>query len=322
MQNQVCRIAVFYDGSYFKKVSDYYLFQHERRARLSIKGLHEFITAEVARVEGLDARQCQIVDASYFRGRLTAQQAQDQNTLYSDRMLEDVLMRADVTMFQQHVFTRPDGTFEEKSIDVWLALEAYEMASLKKYDLIVLISGDGDFVPLVRKLNTLGTKVMLLGWDFSFEYKGRMQRTRVSSALIERANYAVMMDAVIDARERRSDPFVNNLFLTQSLPQAGAVAAQAVAPERNIAEGEPGQMAAGSVAHLALDKGFGFIKPDEQEGSSLFFHVSELQGVTLPELSVGSRVRFVFGTNERGACARSVSLEPSPADAAGALESI
>ena len=72
MQNQVCRIAVFYDGSYFKKVSDYYLFQHERRARLSIKGLHEFIAAEVARVEGLDARQCQIVDASYFRGRLTA----------------------------------------------------------------------------------------------------------------------------------------------------------------------------------------------------------------------------------------------------------
>ena len=229
-------------------------------------------------------------------------------------------MRADVTMFQQHVFTRPDGTFEEKSIDVWLALEAYEMASLKKYDLIVLISGDGDFVPMVRKLNTLGTKVMLQGWDFSFEYKGRMQRTRVSSALIERANYTLMMDAVIDARERRSDPFVNNLFLPQAGPIASPVAPP-VAAERVAAEGEPGQPALGSIAHLALDKGFGFIKPDEQEGSSLFFHVSELQGVTLPELSLGSRVRFVFGTNERGSCARSVSLEPSPAIPAGALES-
>ncbi|MFO1253269.1 MAG: hypothetical protein U1E77_19545 [Inhella sp.] len=98
-----CRIAVFYDGTYFNKVTNYYLYQHERRARLSIKGLHDFIVAEVAKGEGADPRLCQIVDASYFRGRLTAQMAQERDKLFGERLFEDMLLRADVNLFQQHV---------------------------------------------------------------------------------------------------------------------------------------------------------------------------------------------------------------------------
>ena len=213
MDNKVCRIAVFYDGTYFNKVSNYYLYQHDRRARLKLEGLHEFVVSEVAKSEGMDSRHCQIVDASYFRGRLTAQQAYDQDKLYSERVFEDVLMRADIKMYQQHLATRHDGAFEEKRIDVWLALEAYEMASLKKYDVCVLISGDSDFVPLVRKLNTLGSRVMLLGWDFSYERDGRQVRTQVATGLIDQVNYPIMMDKVIDSRERRSDPLINNIFI-------------------------------------------------------------------------------------------------------------
>jgi len=37
----------------------------------------------------------------------------------------------------------------EKGIDVWLALEAYELAIYKRFDVSVLIAGDGDFLPLV-----------------------------------------------------------------------------------------------------------------------------------------------------------------------------
>ena len=56
----------------------------------------------------------------------------------------------------------------EKGIDVWLALEAFELAVHKRFDVVALIAGDGDFVPLLRKLNTMGTRVMLLGWDFKY----------------------------------------------------------------------------------------------------------------------------------------------------------
>jgi len=211
MENKLCRIAVFYDGSYFFKVSNYYLYQHERRARLSFKGLHEFIVAEVAKKEGVDTRHCRIVDAAYFRGRLSAQQALDQDKLYADRSFEDALMRSNITLFQRHLKVRHDGGLEEKGIDVWLALEAYEMVSLKKYDVCVLITGDGDFVPLVNKLNTLGSRVMLIAWDFSYDRDGRTYITHAATELIDCVNYPIMMDKEIDAREQ--DPLIDRLFM-------------------------------------------------------------------------------------------------------------
>ena len=308
MQSKVCRIAVFYDGTYFNKVSNYYAYQHERRSRLSVKGLHEFILAEVSKSENVDARHCQIVDASYFRGRLTAQQAQEQDKLFSERVFEDVLMRADITLYQQHVATRPDGTYEEKRIDVWLALEAYEMANLKHYDVCVLLTGDGDFVPLVRKLNTLGTRVMLLGWDFEYEHEGKTRRTRVSAGLIDQVNYPVMMDKVIDARERRSDPLVNALFLPKTTEQTARVAA--AAPPLLADLTEPSERH-GQLVNILPDKGYGFIKPTTG-GDNLFFHHTELRGVLLADLSANAAVTFVLSRSERGPIAKEVRLALDP----------
>ena len=320
MENKLCRIAVFYDGTYFNKVSNYYLYQHNRQARVSIKGLHEFIVAEVAKAEAIDVRHCQIVDASYFRGRLTAEQAFDQDRLMSERRFEDVLMRADITMYQQHLTTHMDGKVEEKRIDVWLALEAYEMASLKRYDVCVLLTGDGDFVPLVRKLNTLGSRVMLLGWDFAYERDGKSYRTVVSTGLIEQVNYALMMDKVIDARERRSDPLINNLFMQRSVESAPRpparghsleVAAAYRAPARvQIPETDDRE---GTIVNLPPDKVFGFIKPNGG-GDNLFFHASEVVDLGFDELNLQDKVIYILSHGERGLIARKVRLDTSVKD--------
>lgn len=299
MENKLCRIAVFYDGTYFFKVSNYYLYQHERKARLSFKGLHAFIVAEVARNEGMDARHCQIVDAAYFRGRLSAQQASDQDKLYSDRIFEDVLMKANVTLFQRHLRTRHDGGFEEKGIDVWLALEAYEMASLKKYDVCVLVTGDGDFVPLVNKLNTLGSRVMLIGWDFSYEKDGRNYTTHAATELIDRVNYPIMMDTEIDARERRKDPLVDGLFMEKSsLP---------VVQERiqYAAQNREATTETGTIINYVAEKGFGFIKPSGG-GENFFFHIRDLIEMDHEEVTGGLKVIFTPGRNDKGLAAYKV----------------
>ena len=51
--NTLLRIGVFYDGTYFSHVSNYYLYQHERKSRLSISGIHEFIRDEISRQRAL-----------------------------------------------------------------------------------------------------------------------------------------------------------------------------------------------------------------------------------------------------------------------------
>lgn len=73
--DKLIRIGVLYDGGYLQVVSDYYKYHHERKARLSIRGVHEFIESEVAREEGVDQRYCHVVDAHYFRGRFSLDDA-------------------------------------------------------------------------------------------------------------------------------------------------------------------------------------------------------------------------------------------------------
>src|SRR5919202_2264090 len=214
--SRLTRIGVFYDGNYFLHVSNYYNYSHERRSRISISGLHAFIRRQVAEEEGVNERLCQIVDAHYFRGRLNAHEANQRgNQLFYDRLFDDILMSEGVVTHYLPVKTY-QGYRQEKGIDVWLALEAFELAQYKKFDVVVLITSDGDYVPLIRKLNTLGSRIMVLSWDFEFlNEQGEKQVTRTSQDLLEEVSYPVAMHALIEDRSRKQDTVIQNLFVKQ-----------------------------------------------------------------------------------------------------------
>lgn len=213
MDNKLIRIGVFYDGNYFFRASSYYAYGHNRKTRISISGLHSFIRHHISSELKTDTRLCQIVDSHYFRGRLNAYEASQRNSLYWDRVFDDILMSEGVTTHYWHV-KHEDGQKYEKAVDVSFALEAYEMTLYKKFDVVVLIASDGDFVPLIRKLNNLGTKVMLLYWDFEYiDENHKKYATRTSQNLLEEVTYPVAMHEIIDNRLRKYDPIINNLFV-------------------------------------------------------------------------------------------------------------
>ncbi|MBI2578338.1 MAG: NYN domain-containing protein [Candidatus Aenigmarchaeota archaeon] len=56
---------------------------------------------------------------------------------------------------------RPDGTieFSVKGDDIYIATDMLSFAYENKYDTAILVSGDGDFVPAIRKVQKLGKKV-------------------------------------------------------------------------------------------------------------------------------------------------------------------
>lgn len=95
-----------------------------------------------------------------------------------------------------------------------MALEAYELTLLKQFDVVVLITSDGDYVPLVRKLNNLGARVMVLSWDFEFDdNEGKHIVTRTSQELLEEVTYPISMHELIENRAMRNDPIIQNLFV-------------------------------------------------------------------------------------------------------------
>jgi cold shock CspA family protein len=293
IESKLTRIGIFYDGNYFAHVSNYYMYQHDRRARISVSGLHEFIRHQVAHEEGEDVRFCQIVDSHYFRGRLPASVADERDLLRRERTWEDILIREGVVT--HYLPMSPAG---EKGIDVWFALEAFELAVYKRFNVSVIVGCDGDYVPLVRKLNTLGTRVMALAWDFKYVDENQITKeTRTSQALLNEVTYPVMMHTVIDDRSKKGDALINGLF---------------VARKDNLAQvahsgraSDPSERIEGTIVNLLA--GFGFIRPDIG-GENIFFYHQDVIDNDFNALNKEDRVSFVLGKNAKGPCATQVRL--------------
>ena len=64
-------------------------------------------------------------------------------------------------------------------------------------------------------------------------------------------------------------------------------------------------MPQGKIKKLVSDRGFGFI---EGERGELFFHHSEVQGVSFEDLHEGQAVEYTVGQGRKGPCATSVRV--------------
>lgn len=293
--DKLTRIGVFYDGGYFQAVSDYYKYHHTRQARISVKGLHEFAANRVAAEEGIDARYCRVIDAHYFRGRFTAHETAEKNRLEQERLFDDVLMRENIVT---HYLPRSLQK-EEKGIDVWFALEAYELAVYKRFEVLVLVACDGDYLPLIRKLHTLHTRVMLLAWDFDYKDRnGKDRWTRTAQSLINEATYPVMMHDLIDSRAAKDKAIVDRLFVKPGTVAPGA-ASPALELEPEAPETQVPDRVRGKVESLDSERFFGIIRCEDVGMGTKLFLGSEVRAPLFEDLKVGDSVSFVLVPNPK-----------------------
>lgn len=273
-----CRIGVFYDGNFLLHASNYYNYIHPVKRRLSLGGLHNFIRHRVAEEEGIEPSKCQIAQAHYFRGRLNAAEAaQRGNQLYNDRVFDDILMSEGI---QPHYLPLRNlqGKKEERGIDVWLSLEAYELAMTGRIDTVVLIVSDTDYTPLMRKLTGLGLRIMLLSWEFEYvNDDGVKMVTKTSHELLSLATYPVAMHDVINYGVQQNNLLISEMFVA---PDPSRQAREQTFETSEI---------------LSLKNGFGFIK---YPNNNLFFHYQDVVG-EFADLNVGDPVEFTIEQNQQ-----------------------
>ncbi len=217
---KLIRVGVFYDGGYFIHVDRYYHYHHPRKSRINFRGLHEFILGKVAEVTGSNKDVCRIIDKCFFRGRFSLNEMKnkypkDEDLLYKlkgDRIFQDILSANDIRPYHLP-FKDSYGQKREKGIDSLLALETYELCTMKHYDMVVIIAGDGDHVTLVNKLHAIGCRTMLLGWDFEYknEQTGNKEATGTSYELYQAVMFPLKMTAIID-KLLESDEMVQGIF--------------------------------------------------------------------------------------------------------------
>ena len=162
----ICRLGVFYDGSFFSYAQNYYY--HERQLGwLRFPELHRFLEKYIGlREQGFASYK--VVYAAWHQGLFTSKDATADH-LKRDRDRYHDMMHAGVDpkylpMSQKH---------GEKGVDVALAVDALQVGLGRMIDVAVLVTGDGDFVPLVRALNKQGVRVLLLAY---FAFRGRRRQ--------------------------------------------------------------------------------------------------------------------------------------------------
>ena len=193
-------IGLFIDGNYFRLIDEG--LKAEGR-RVNLKGLIKFIQKNIAEKYELESSSCVVTEAHFFRGRYKAFDAKKLNLLLDDRKFEDRLIENDVVLHYKHVYNLPDGTPHEKGIDVWFALETYEMAMYRDFDFVVMITGDADYEMLARKLKSLKIPAVLLSWHYD-------EQDATAKALKEEISFQMNINSLLQA-----DPSLKN-YITEA----------------------------------------------------------------------------------------------------------
>ena len=289
------RVGIFIDGGYLITASSYYAYNHQRGARLALQGLMDFACAFVADQMQTRRELCQVAAAHYYRGRLSASVAAHREVVEKERYFDDMLSKLGIT---PHYL--PLVRDAEKGIDVWFALDVFDMAIRNSYDVAVLITGDGDFVPLLQKLNERGVPSVVMAWDIDdhTDWVGNTQSCQTSRVLSEKATFFVPMHRIIEDPKHPYADFADSLFVTRTSDSTNGskkflvseAAVDAVGTGRFI----------GTV--YSLHNAFGFLVPSDG-GDNIFFHSSD---ANFENLRVGDKVEYSLGSNVQGPCARKV----------------
>jgi uncharacterized LabA/DUF88 family protein len=200
METTKRNFSVFCDGYYFYKIYNHYLTQ---KTVFNIEKFIDFIRYEISRYLGISMDQCEANDVHFYIGGVA--------DTYGQKRLEKALVNARLgnNIHRSRLIPTRDGE-KEKGVDGRLMLDAYKNAVAKKYDVLVLIAGDADFVPLVDDIRELNIPVFLVCWE------EKATQTATAMDLINSVTHALLMNEILQSKIQKN-PFVKDLLGAESV---------------------------------------------------------------------------------------------------------
>jgi uncharacterized LabA/DUF88 family protein len=188
-------IGVYFDLRYFNIIYNYYLVKN---IVFNIENFFNYIQYEVSIHLSIPMDKCTVNKNEvhfYIGGTANS---------YGERNLESALVRA---RLGENIHRLALGYGKEKGVDTRLILDAYKSATTDRYDVLGLITGDADFVPLVDDIkNELHKSVFLFFWD--------EESTNIKTAqdLIDNVTKPFAMHEILTSRINTKNPFAKNLL--------------------------------------------------------------------------------------------------------------
>ena len=205
MEKSICRIGVFYDGSFFTYAQNYF-YAERKIGWLSFQPFHGLVENFIREKEQGYANY-RVVCAAWYQGLFAASQATERQ-LHTERNRHNDLMHAGI----EPKYVPMSQSQREKGVDVALAVDALQVGLEGKIDIAVLVTGDGDLVPLARALMKQGIRVAAV----YFKYESKRNKSFANERLLAACNYALNVNAL--EKDRKYQGLFRGLFRR---PEAG-----------------------------------------------------------------------------------------------------
>jgi uncharacterized LabA/DUF88 family protein len=168
------RVAIFIDGSNL-----YHSLRNSKVKEIDFQKLIKFLVKERL-----------LIGVFYYNAPLDI--SIDENKYWEMQRFFEMLRKLpgfNVILCRRKKYTKEDGTlgFEMKGDDVHLAIDMVSGAYENLYDTAIIVSGDEDFVPLIKKLQKLRKRV-----ENAYFTKSS------SNALKNSSNYSICLNPVME----------------------------------------------------------------------------------------------------------------------------
>lgn len=187
---------LYIDGNFTVHIHKYLAKEFEKT--IDWNKLLEYIKDKISKEE---QKPC-LLESQFFVG--TGKTTTDIERDY----LFNAMEHARITKHATPLKNKASGGLKEDAVDTNLVFFAtQDFYKREKYDYLVLLAGDSDFVPLVQGLSDEGVKAFVLYMDFSDEHLGT---TKTSQYLLELTNIRVDIESL---RRERVDEKIKSIFM-------------------------------------------------------------------------------------------------------------
>ena len=195
----LCRIGVFYDGSYFS-YAQVHFYADCKLGWMMFTPFHMMVE-NFLRDKEQGYFNYRVVYAGWFQGLYHSGQSNDhQRRVERNRHLD--LMHAGV----EPKYVPMSQEQGEKGVDIALAIDALQVGLEDKIDIAVLVTGDGDFVPLARALMKNGIRVATV----YFQYESEKGKSFANERLLSVSNYTLNVNEL--EKDRKNQGVFRSLF--------------------------------------------------------------------------------------------------------------
>lgn len=199
MHSSYLRVGFFLDGFTLKKVNEYYREHHRFHSCIDFSGLKSWVLLQVHRYFNKSNRIIELESHYYHPQRNPHIFGKGKSGVFK---LEYELRNAG---YQVHYSDRieEDGHLRP---NLSLMEDARIFAAYCNMDAVVLLSTQGQYLPLIGQLHDMGIPVLLLGWNFDYLKDERNVHWKTDTCLRENCAHYVAMEKVMDRDPRASVP--------------------------------------------------------------------------------------------------------------------